>query len=1051
MITNRAPARRLLVGASALLLVLFLPTPPAGAADNVAMQEVVPTVTITAGATTHNEPDGPMSFTLHASPAPATNLEVKLDSRQTGVVFTDAIERSFTETIPAGEPSYDFDFIVVNDLVVEPEGTVTITVADSEVHYEVGTPSEAVTTLVDDDVPITVSWDSSTVHVNEDAGMVTVPFFIRVHDGKPPGTFKSADGVHEGVAFVLTTASVTADATIDFVYQSYFYIWDVGSFTVDASGDYTLSDQIEIEIIDDSDDEPGETFELYFESPLPAPLDVGDTVIPTDRKTIVIADDDGVNNPPEFTATADQISVSEDIEAGTVIGVSFEATDFDGHEVTFGVVGDSLPFEIDAETDTLKVSGALDFETQAEYTFAVAASDVIGGSSETTVAVTVTNVDEPGVVELAPMTPEEGAMVEATLSDVDGPAGEMTWEWSQSEAPDGEFDPIDGQTDDHYMATESDVGMYLRATVTYTDGEGAGKNADATTSEPVVARQEEGDDPTITVLWSENPFHVNEGDGTVELPITVRVDDNRPPGTYTAAGVEYEGRPFSASSRGDTATSPDDYGALSAEVLLPVGSFELAESGFYEASGVVSVVIVDDEAIEESETLNIVAEFAPGGLGVTLPSDQLRIVIADNDGEPPDPPKPPWPPPDYCPTHPDTVADASTPLSVTVGGSVSDDFCGKDDADWVAVDLVAGQAYRIEGTFTSTDRNRPIYIAGMYESDGELITGSHSFDGNPYGTSNTSGYINFRPTETGTHYIEVGDMGWFYFRFATGPLSWEIEVHEIDLPPDDVPEVESLTFEFNNYGYFVDKFEGKINTHGDRDTFAIDVEAGHRYFVEMRNRNGSGIFNCIHGVAWAETPDVPRPNSRECWHRPGWKASRWLGPQADGRYLITIGSDNGTGDYRLRVRDYTAVPPGVWDTPLPEGDLPADRSTSAAVYVNDSWVIATAVRGAIDLAGDKDWFRVELEGGRRYQIDVRGEGSEVGTLRDSYLWLHDADGQRIHFAGDGGDWYLEARLVMVAPATGAYFIQVAGSHYEIGTYDLSVLDLEDLYTIHRPS
>ncbi|WP_428121203.1 cadherin repeat domain-containing protein [Candidatus Poriferisodalis sp.] len=483
-----------------------------------------------------------------------------------------------------------------------------------------------------------------------------------------------------------------------------------------------------------------------------------------------------------------------------------------------------MPFEVDAETDTLRVSGALDFETQAEYTLAVTASDDIGGSSETNVTVTVTNVDEPGLVEIAPMDPEEGAMVEATLSDV------------------------------------------------------------------------------------------NEGDGTVELPITVQVDDNRPPGTYTAGGVEYEGRPFSASSRGDTATSPDDYGALSAEVLLPVGSFELAESGFYEASGVVSVVIVDDEAIEESETFNIVAEFAPGGLGVTLPSDQLRIVIADNDGEPPDPPKPPWPPPDYCPTHPDTVADASTPLSVTVGGSVSDDFCGKDDADWVAVDLVAGQAYRIEGTFTSTDRNRPIYIAGMYESDGELITGSHSFDGNPYGTSNTSGYINFRPAETGTHYIEVGDMGWFYFGFATGPLSWDVEVHEIDLPPDDVPGVESLTFEFNNYGYFVDEFEGKINTHGDRDTFAIDVEAGHRYFVEMRNRNGSGIFNCIHGVAWAETPDVPRPNSRECWQRPGWKASRWLGPQADGRYLITIGSDNGTGDYRLRVRDYTAVPPGVWDT-----------------------------------------------------------------------------------------------------------------------------------------
>ncbi|WP_420446869.1 cadherin domain-containing protein [Candidatus Poriferisodalis sp.] len=1166
MKTRRSSASRLLAGASALLLVLFLPSAPAEAADNVARQEVVPTVTITAGATTHNEPDGPMSFTLHASPAPATNLEVKLGSRQTGVVFTDAIERSFTETIPAGEPSYDFDFIVVNDLVVEPEGTVTITVADSEVHYEVGTPSEAVTTLVDDDVPITVSWDSSTVHVNEDAGTVTVPFFIRVHDGKPPGTFKSADGVHEGVAFVLTTASVTADATMDFVYQSYFYIWDVGSFTVDASGDYTLSDQIEIEIIDDTEDEPGETFVLYFESPLPAPLDVGDTVIPTDRKTIVIADDDGVNNAPEFTATAEQISVSEDIEAGTLIGVSFEATDFDGHEVTFGVVGDSLPFEIDAETDTLRVTGALDFETQAEYTFAVAASDVIGGSSETNVTVTVTNVDEPGVVKLAPMTPEEGAMVEATLSDVDGPVDDMTWEWSQGEAPDGGFDPIDGQTDDHYMPTPDDVGMYLRATATYTDGEGAGKSADATTSEPVAARQEvspevtiraltesvdesdrtvsvelsitrpldddlrveleitdpdnellhrngdplvvriragstsqtaivyinndsivendgsvlftivlpedaqgntayaigspdtatvamHDDDTKVTVLYTENPFIVAEEAGTVELPITVRVDGNQPPGTYELGGIHYEGQALAFTATPGTATNPADFEPPPAFIDLELGSFVLQESGSYEASGVATVTILDDDLVEEGESFSIEVGPGPGVRPeVTLPAQALDVVIEDDDGttDPPDPPRPPWPPPDFCPTNPDTVADTSTPLSMEVGGSVEADFCSKDDADWVQVFLEAGQAYRIEGTFNGPDRETSIFIGSMRESDGSLITGSHSFDGNPYGTSNTAGYINFRPTATGIHFIVAGDPNWWNFTNATAPLPWHLEIHEIDLSPDDVPGVTELTLEFNNYGYFVDEFEGTVDTHGDRDTFAIDVEAGHRYFVEMRNRNGSGIFNCIHGIASAETPDQPGANSRECWHRVGWKASRWIIPDADGRKLITVGSDNGTGDYLLRVRDYSAVPPGVWDTPLPHGDLAQDTSTTGLVYVNDSWVNGTAVRGEIDLAGDKDWFQVELEGGRRYQIDIRGEGSGVGTLRNSFMWIHDASGQRIVFASGGGS-YLETRLVWTPPSTGTYFIGVAGSSYEIGTYDLSVIDFEDLYTTHRPS
>ncbi|WP_419552581.1 hypothetical protein [Candidatus Poriferisodalis sp.] len=910
MKTRRSSASRLLAGASALLLVLFLPSAPAEAADNGARQEVVPTVTITAGATTHNEPDGPMSFTLHASPVPANNLEVQLDSRQTGVVFTDAIERSFTETIPAGEASYSFDFIIVNDLVVEPVGVVTITIADSEATYEVGSESEAQTALIDDDVPITVSWDASTVHVSEAAGSVTVPFFIRVHDGNTPGTFEDVNGLHEGVAFLYTTAPVTADPTADFGFQSRVFTFEVGSFTVDSSGDYTLTGEIEIEITDDTEDEPGETFVLYFESPLPQPLDIGDTVIPTDRKTIVIADNDGVNNPPQFVTTPSELSIPEDAEVGTLIGAPFEATDYDGHEVTLLFTGVESEFELDAATKQIRIAEELDFETVPDYDLEFAAVDTAGGVTFHTVSVDVTNVDEPGLVELAPMAPEEGAMVEATLSDVDGPSDDMTWEWSESAALDGSFDPIDGQTEDHYMPTVDDVGMYLRATVTYADGEGAGKSADATTSEPVTARQDE---------------------------------DNNPP-------------------------------------------------------------------------------------------------------------QPPWPPPDFCGTHPDTVADASTPLSVAVGGSASDDFCGKDDADWVAVDLVAGQAYRIEGTFNSTDGERRIFIAGMHDPDGQLITGSHSFDGNPYGTSNTSGYINFRPTETGTHYIEVGDMGWFHFRYATGPLSWEVEVHEIDLPPDDVPGVEPLTLEFNNYGQFVDEFLGTVNTHGDRDTFAIDAVAGHTYYIQMYERNRSGIFNCIHGIASAETPDERRPGSRECWHEPGWRVSRWFSPGTGGRYLVTIGSDNGTGDYRLRVHDTTARPPTARDTTLPPGDLAQDTGTEGLIYINDSWVTGTAVSGVIDLAGDKDWFRVELEGGRRYQIDAQGEGSGVGTLGNSKLWLHDAHGQRISGAFDGGSGsHLEAHLVLEVPTSGTYFIAVFGSTYHRGTYALSVIDLEDLYTTHRPS
>ncbi len=573
------PPRRMLVGATALALLLFLPTPGASAASNVARQEIVPTVTITADATAHNEADGPMGFTLHANPAPATDLEVNLDSQMTGVIFTDVVERSFTETISAGDSTHSFDFTIVNDFIVEPDGEVTISIADGETIYVAGTPSSAETALVDDDAPIAVSWDDSTIHVDENAGTVVVPIFLSVANGEPPGTWKSTTGVHEGNSFIVTTQPVTADPGEDFVYQSPDFAFDIGSFTMDESGNYSLSVDFEFEILDDTEVEPDETLQLEFEHLIAEPLQNDGTVLPTQPKT---------------------------------------------------------------------------------------------------------------------------------------------------------------------------------------------------------------------------------------------------------------------------------------------------------------------------------------------------VVITDNDGDPPEPPDRPWPPPDYCPTHPDTPANTSTPLTVEVGGSTEGDFCGKDDADWVRVNLRAGQAYRIEGTYTPPRGEGHIYIGAMRDPDGGLITGSHSFDGNPDGTSNTPGYINFRPTESGAYYIVAGDMNWWDFQYATGPLPWRIEVNEIDLPPDDVPDIHHLTLEFNNYGQLVASVDGTINTHGDRDTFAVDVVVGHQYFVEMRTRSGSGIFNCIHRI----TPEAAPEDSTGgawfgCQHQPGWKAYLWFTARHEGRYLVTVGSENGTGDYELRIKDTDAVPPRHLDNPSP--------------------------------------------------------------------------------------------------------------------------------------
>ena len=95
------------------------------------------------------------------------------------------------------------------------------------------------------------------------------------------------------------------------------------------------------------------------------------------------------------------------------------------------------------------------------------------------VTVTVTNAEDDGVVTLSPMAPSVDAEITATLTDEDGDIIGTTWQWSRSTTiDDGSFTDIDTATSMTYTPVEADdVGYYLRATASYTDGHGSGKTA----------------------------------------------------------------------------------------------------------------------------------------------------------------------------------------------------------------------------------------------------------------------------------------------------------------------------------------------------------------------------------------------------------------------------------------------------------------------------------------------------------------------------------------------------------------------------------------------
>ncbi len=156
------------------------------------------------------------------------------------------------------------------------------------------------------------------------------------------------------------------------------------------------------------------------------------------------------------------------------------------------------------------------------------------------VTVTVTNEDEDGAVTLNLGQPVAGTAITASLTDPDSPDGitDVTWQWASSATADGTFATITGATNAAYTPVEADVGMYLRATASYTDGHGSGKMKMAVS-----------DNMVIMASTNNAPAFPDTEDGTREVaentaadaPVGSPVTANDADGdtlTYTLGGTD---------------------------------------------------------------------------------------------------------------------------------------------------------------------------------------------------------------------------------------------------------------------------------------------------------------------------------------------------------------------------------------------------------------------------------------------------------------------------------------------------------------------------------
>ena len=424
----------------------------------------------------------------------------------------------------------------------------------------------------------------------------------------------------------------------------------------------------------------------------------------------------------------------------------------------------------------------------------------------------------------------------------------------------------------------------------------------------------------------------------------------------------------------------------------------------------------------------------------------------------------------------DYSANRFTAGTVAVGGSATGVIETAHDQDWFAVELVAGRTYRFDlgGSPSEGGTLRDTYLRAIYDSEGRYQSDSYNDD---FGGSRDS-RVTFTPTESGTYYVRAsGD------RDETG--SYTLRVSDVtpgsveDPPPADPPaetvapddpEPDPARVAAEDLGD-ITELASPLFPRGTLDG-AADAVAWYRFTLSEAREVGLGLRRQD-----ADADLVLEDAAGNVLHSSAndGTANEWVRETLlAGTYYVRVEAQEaganayvfryGVGDAdpaevarleaeRASAQETVFVPsppetepetspgqstPGAGEranVSEPVGtDLPADDTTTGQVDVGGS------VTGNIGSIEEKDWFAVELEAGKTYQIDMEGGLTGGGSLLEAILGLYSPDSDLIENVTD----LLEnrnSRLTFTPTADGTYYLAAGGAGADTGTYTLSVRDI----------
>ena len=338
--------------------------------------------------------------------------------------------------------------------------------------------------------------------------------------------------------------------------------------------------------------------------------------------------------------------------------------------------------------------------------------------------------------------------------------------------------------------------------------------------------------------------------------------------------------------------------------------------------------------------------------------------------------------------HGDAVTSSSTiRMSEEMTGTI--DYEG--DADYFGFETAPGTFYRIRGHAEMSSSQFPVDVFRTKPYEEHLYTGS-LLHGDPLGSYTTDEVFDFTWQEsvTGAVHIAVfgaGDIG----------ASYTVSVEVTTVNDDHANIHEGATpLEIGQ------RAAGDLEYRDDLDSFRVLTQAGMVYRVSVdlgTLEDSTVVIEDDRGWAVAYNDD----DDTSLASRAAWKS------EATGSYFITVGG-YGTGTYSVTVMSWA-------------DDHGDSSETATPLRAGES------LESYIDTEDDIDYFAFQAEEGGRYLIETA-----PGELEDTYLTLFDRRGEIA--ANDDQEGSLAARLEWESPATGTYWIAVAG--FGTGSYHIVV-------------